>query len=245
MRFNFPACYFGNVFASTEGSRSPFWWPGGCILTPVGFILIAFWSSGPGLRAQWGTLAHFLEKGAFWNVFSSPRAAFRHPRSLFWWPGVRILTPGELILVAFWTSGPGLRSQWGTLAHFLEKGVKKVTNVPPTGPPNGTVFGIVSIFLAFCGRYCGSLADSGFCFFCLRFLWESRKRNMHLTTVFTVPNAHYVFGSRTWFSDSLVPSGVSFGGCWIVFWWFWAAFSSPGGVTVSTHFWHHFGSRIS
>ena len=30
-----------------------------------------------------GTLARFLEKGAVWNVFSSPRAAFRHPRSPF------------------------------------------------------------------------------------------------------------------------------------------------------------------
>ena len=72
-----------------------------------------------------GTLARFLEKGAVWNVFSSPRAAFRHPRSPFWWPGVPILTPVGSILVACWTSGPGLRRQWGTLAHFLEKGVKK------------------------------------------------------------------------------------------------------------------------
>ena len=51
-------------------------------------------------------------------------------------------------LVAFWTSGPDLRSQWGTLAHFLEKGVKKVTNGPPTEPPNGTVLNIVpNIFI--------------------------------------------------------------------------------------------------
>ena len=30
-----------------------------------------------------GTLALFLESGAVCNIFSSPRAAFRHPRSLF------------------------------------------------------------------------------------------------------------------------------------------------------------------
>ena len=52
-----------------------------------------------------------------------------------------------LVLVAFWISGPGLRSQWDALAHFLEIGVKKVTNGPPTGAPNGTVVGIVSIFV--------------------------------------------------------------------------------------------------
>ena len=55
------------------------------------------------------------------------------------------------------------------------------------------------------------------CSFC-GVLWESGKRNMDLTTVFSVPNAHHVFGSRTGFSDSEVPSGVSFGGCWIGFW---------------------------
>ena len=141
-----------------------------------------------------------------------------------------------LILVAFWISGPGLRSQWGTLADFLEKGVKKVTNGPPTGAPNGTVFGIVSTFLLFCRRFFGSLAETGLWVFSFRFLWESGKRNIDLTTVFTVPNAHHVFGSRTGFSDSLVPSGVSFGGCWIVFLCFWEAFSSPGGFTVATHF---------
>ena len=52
---------------------------------------------------------------------------------------------------------------------------------------------------------------------------------MDLTTVFSVPSTHHVFGSRTGFSDSLVPSGVSFGGCWIVLGCFWEVFSSPGG----------------
>ena len=85
------------------------------------------------------------------------------------------MTLGGLISVAFWTSGPGLRSQWATLAHFLEKGVKKVTNGPPTGAPNGTVFGIVSIFSLFCGCYCGSLAETGFWVFVLQRLVGFRK----------------------------------------------------------------------
>ena len=123
--------------------------------------------------------------------------------------------------------------------------MKKATNGPPTGAPNGTVFSIVSIFLLFCRRYCGSLAETGFWVFLFRFLWESGKRNMDLTIVFILPNAHHVCGSRTGFSDSLVPSGVSFGGCWIAFWCLWEAFSIPGGVlgfnTFSTQVWLYFG----
>ena len=79
--------------------------------------------------------------------FRDPRAVFGHPRAPFWWPGGRILTPVPSILVAFWSSGRGLRGQWGTLAHFLEKGAKKVTNGSPTGAPNGTFFGTFSFFL--------------------------------------------------------------------------------------------------
>ena len=67
-------------------------------------------------------------------------------------------------------------------------------------------------------------------------LWESGKRNMDSTTVFTVPNAHHIFGSRTGFSDFLVPSGVSFGGCWIAFWCFEDPLRGLAASTVSTHF---------
>ena len=81
------------------------------------------------------------------------------------------------------------------------------------------------------------------CSFC-GVLWESGKRNMDSTTVFTVPNAHHIFGSRTGFSDFLVPSGVSFGGCWIAFGCFWGSFERPGGVhgfnTFLTPFWVDF-----
>ena len=81
------------------------------------------------------------------------------------------------------------------------------------------------------------------CSFC-GVLWDSGKRNMDSTTVFTVPNAHHIFGSRTGFSDFLVPSGVSFGGCWIAFGCFWGSFERPGGVpgfnTFLTPFWVDF-----
>ena len=81
------------------------------------------------------------------------------------------------------------------------------------------------------------------CSFC-GVLWESGKRNMDSTTVFTVPNAHHIFGSRTGFSDFLVPSGVSFGGCWIAFGCFWGSFERPGGVhgfnTFLRQFWVDF-----
>ena len=74
--------------------------------------------------------------------------------------------------------------------------------------------------------------------------WESGKQNMELTTVFTVPNAHHIFGSRHRFSESAVPSGIHFGGCWIAFFCFLESFASSGGVRscnpFSTLFWVHF-----
>ena len=144
-----------------------------------------------------------------------------------WHPGVHFVTLGIHLGGFLWIWGDlgaplwypwaPFGHHWGTLAHFLEKCVKNVTN----GPPNGTVFGTFSIFLLFCRRYCGSSAETGFWVFVFfRFLWESGKRNMDLTTVFIVPNAHHVVGSRTGASDSEVPSGVSFGSFWIGFWCF-------------------------
>ena len=74
--------------------------------------------------------------------------------------------------------------------------------------------------------------------------WDSGKRNMDLTTVFTVPNTLHIFGSRHRFSEFVVPSGIHFGGCWIAFLCFWESFASSGGVrgcnTFLTLFWVHF-----
>ena len=74
--------------------------------------------------------------------------------------------------------------------------------------------------------------------------WDSGKRNMELTTVFTVPNAHHIFGSRHSFSEFVVPSGIHFGGCWIAFFCFLESFASSGGVRgcnpFLTPFWVHF-----
>ena len=53
---------------------------------------------------------------------------------------------------------------------------------------------------------------------------------MNLTTVFIVPNAHHIFGSRHRISEFVVPSGIYFGGCWIAFLCFWESFASSGGV---------------
>ena len=49
-------------------------------------------------------------------------------------------------------------------------------------------------------------------YFSCSVFWDSGKRNIELTTVFTVPNAHHIFGSRHSFSESVVPSGIHFGG---------------------------------
>ena len=81
-------------------------------------------------------------------------------------------------------------------------------------------------------------------YFSCSVFWESGKRNMELTTVFTVPNAHHIFGSRHSFSEFVVPSGIHFGGCWMAFYCFLESFASSGGVhgcnQFLTPFWVHF-----
>ena len=126
-----------------------------------------------------------------------------------------------LILVAFWISGPGLQSHWNTLAHFLEKGVKKVTNGPPTGAPNGTVFGIVSTFLLFCRHYCGSLAETGFWVFFLRCFVGVRKAEYGFDHSFYCAKRT----SHVWKQDRISgfssPIGSQFWRLLDSFWVFW------------------------
>ena len=90
---------------------------------------------------------------------------------------------------------------------------------------------------------------SGCLFF--RFVWESGKRNMDLTTVFIVPNAHHVFGSRTGVSDSEVPSGVSFGSSWIGFWCFLGPWRRRHGgnltrerLNLRSMYWKGYGKAV-
>ena len=81
-------------------------------------------------------------------------------------------------------------------------------------------------------------------YFSCSVFWDSGKRNMELTTVFTVSNAHHIFGSRHSFSEFVVPSGIHFGGCWMAFFCFLESFASSGGVRgcnpFLTPFWVHF-----
>ena len=136
-----------------------------------------FWDLRSVFGHPWATfrgpsgLSPFIFRGVTLGAyFWDPRAAFGHTRPPFLWPGGRILRPMSSLfkqLVPFWSSGPGLRSQWDTLAHFLEKGVKKVINERPAGVPNGTFCNTFSVFLLFCGCCCGSLAETGFWVFVL------------------------------------------------------------------------------
>ena len=66
--------------------------------------------------------------------------------------------------------------------------------------------------------------------------WDCGKRNMELTTVFTVPNAYHIFGSRHRFSEFVVPSGIHFGGCWMLFSVFWSPLRALAASAVATHF---------
>ncbi len=171
-----------------------------------------------------------------------------------WHPGVHSVTLGEHLGgflwiwsdlgAPLWYPWAPFGHPWSTLAHFLEKGGKQITNGRPTGAPNGTFFNIFLYLFYFMGVVAGAWRRlvSG-CSFC-NVLWEVGKRNMALTSVFTVPNAHHIFGSRHRFSEFVVPSGIHFGGCWIAFLCFWECFASSGGVrgcnTFLTPFWVHF-----
>ena len=59
---------------------------------------------------------------------------------------------------------------------------------------------------------------------------------MVLTTVSIFPNTHHVFGSRTGFSDSLLPSVVSLGGGWIVFYVFGKLFRALAAKGMARQF---------
>ena len=69
-------------------------------------------------------------------------------------------------------------------------------------------------FYYFVGVMAGAWRTPVSGYFSCGVFWDSGKRNMDLTTVFTVPNAHHIFGSRqSFFSEVVVPSGIHFGGC--------------------------------
>ena len=137
------------------------------------------------------------------GLLLDPRAAFGHTRPPFWWPGGCILRPMNSFLVAAWSSGPGLRSQWDTLAHFLEKNTKK----SQIEVQLEIQMGRFSIHLRYLFYFVGVVGwawhrlVSG-CSFC-NVLWELGKRNMDLTSVSTEAIALHIFGSRDWFSECL------------------------------------------
>ncbi len=131
-----------------------------------GHILVSQWHFG---RPCDVFLALWVTLGLRFVILGAP----------LWHPGVHFVTLGEHLGgflwiwndlgAPWWYLWAPLGHPWGTLAHFLEKGIKKVTNGLPTGPPNGTVFGAFSIFLLFCcGCYGGSLEDTCFWVFFLR-----------------------------------------------------------------------------
>ena len=116
-------------------------------------------------------------------------------------------------MVAFWTSGPDLRSQWGTLGHFLEKGMKR------SQMDLQLDLQMKRFSVHFCNLYdfvslaAGAWRTPVSSYFSRGVFLESGERNMHLTTVFTVPNAHHIFGSRNRFSEFV----VHFESHWIAF----------------------------
>ena len=125
------------------------------MLTPVDFILIAFWSSGPGLRSQWCTLAHFLEKCPKNVTNGSPRGTIFLTRGPYF--DTRGLYFGSFVDFRSRPAEPV--GHFGSLAGKRnEKGHKSKSN----WSSKWDGFCICSIILLLCGCYCGSLAETGF-----------------------------------------------------------------------------------
>ena len=144
-----------------------------------------------------------------------------------------------------------LGSTWAPLGHFGPLSGKRYEKRSQIDFQLDLQMGGFSVHLPYFYYFEGVMAGawrtpvSGY--FSCGVFWDSGKRNMELTTVFTVPNAHHIFGSRHSFSEFVVPSGIHFGGCWIVFFCFLESFASSGGVRgcnpFLTPFWVHF--RVS
>ena len=98
-----------------------------------------------------GSLSYFWK---LQSVFGNPGVPFRGPCGLsdFIFLGV----------ILNWCSRPGLQTQWDTLAHFLEKGAKTVTNGSPARASNEIFFNTFLIFVMLCRCCCGSLVEIGF-----------------------------------------------------------------------------------
>ena len=151
------------------------------------------------------------------------------------------MTPVGFILIAFWSSGPGLRP----VEHFGSLSGKRCEKRSQIDLQLDLQMGRFSVhfryFYYFEGVMAGAWSTPVSGYFSSSVFWESGKRNMELTTVFTVPNAHHILGSRHRFSEFVVPSGIHFGSCWIVFFCFLESFASSGGVcgckTFLTPFW--------
>ena len=119
------------------------------------------------------------------------------------------MRPMSFLLVSFWSSGPGLRSQWDTLAHFLEKGAKRITNGGPTGAPNKTFCNTFSICFLLCGCCCGSLAETGFWVFVLQRLVGVRRAEYGFYLDFYCASTSYIWEQSLIFCVSS-PIGTHF-----------------------------------
>ena len=141
-----------------------------------------------------------------------------------------------------------LGSIWAPLGHFGSLSGKRCEKRSQIDLQLDLQMGRFSVHSRFFYYFEGAMAGawrtpvSGY-FSCSVF-WESGKRNMELTTVFTVPNAHQIFGSRHSFSEFVVPSGIHFGGCWTVFYCFLDSFASSGGVRGCNPFLTPFWSKL-
>jgi hypothetical protein len=141
-----------------------------------------------------------------------------------------------------------LGSIWAPLGHFGSLSGKRCEKRSQIDLQLDLQMGRFSVhsqfFYHFEGVMAGAWSTPVSGYFSCSVFWHSGKRNMELTTVFPVPNAHHIFGSRHRFSEFVVPSGIHFGGCWIAFYCFLESVASSGGVRgcnpFLTPFWVHF-----
>jgi hypothetical protein len=222
-----------------------------CIYVPTFCFLTRIWYRKDEMRlgGWWATL---------WRLFSTLGdlgAPFCHPWGSVVAPGGPFCHPwttfGRLFVDLEWPWGSivvSLGSIWAPLGHFGSLSGKRCEKRSQIDLQLNLKMGRFSVhfryFYYFEGVMAGARRTPVSGYFSCSVFWDSGKRNMELTTVFTVPNAHHIFGSRHSFSEFVVPSGIHFGGCWIVFFCFLESFASSGGVrggnTFLTPFWVHF-----
>ena len=102
-----------------------------------------------------------------------------------------------------------LGSIWAPLGHFLSLSGKRYEKESQSNLQLDLQMGRFSVHFQFVCYFEGVMAGAWRTpvagYFSCDVFWDSGKRNVELTTIFTVPNAQHLFGSGHRFSEFVIP----------------------------------------